>query len=374
MRPLAAIRLFKKVRFLAGGLGIATLLLAGSASAAAVQSAEAPGEASSSRSQSAEAPGEASSSRSQGAEANRIVAVVNDEVVTQAELNRALVPVYFQLQATLGPEELAQEMENLKKRVLQQIIDEHLMLQEARHPRPVEVSKGKVGTPPVIIASDEEVDKMLQETRAHFPNEEGFQEALQQQGVTVEDLKDRFRDQGIIQKLISREVRSRVSVSPAEITAYYEGHREEFVTAPAVQVATLLIRPRDGADVPRAFARAQEIQKELAAGADFYETARKNSDGFNAQMGGRMGVLEKGKNIQEIDDVLFKLKAGEISPVVKTPAGFHLFLIESVRPSHQATLEEVKGDLRYKLLNQKGAQRYQQWIAKLRSEAYITLK
>lgn len=319
-------------------------------------------------------PSLASAATVGSADANRIVAVVNDEVVTQAELNRALVPVYFQLQATLGPEELAQEMENLKKRVLQQIVDEHLMLQEARHPRPVEVSKGKVGTPPVITASDEEVDKMLQETRERFSSEEEFQNALSQQGVTAQDLRDRFRDQAIIQKLISREVRSRLSVSPAEITSYYETHREEFIAAPAVQVATLLIRPRDAADVPRAFARAQEIQKELKGGADFYETARKNSDGFNAQMGGRIGVLEKGKNLKEIDEVLFELKAGEISPIVKTPAGFHLFLIESVQPSHQATLEEVKGDLRYKLLNQKGSERYEQWIAKLRSESYITLK
>lgn len=307
-------------------------------------------------------------------DANRIVAVVNDEVVTQAELNRALVPAYFQLQATLGPEELAKEMGNLKQRILEQIVDERLMLQEARHPRPVEVSKGKIGTPPVITASEDEVENLLKESRARFPDEEAFQETLSQQGVTLEDLKERFRDQAVIQKLISREVRSRVSVSPAEITAYYESHKEEFVTPPAAQVATLLIRPKDTADVPQAFARAQDLQKQLEKGADFYETAKKNSDGFNAQMGGRMGYLEKGKNLKEIDGILFNLKAGEISPIIKTSAGFHLFLVESVRPAHQATLDEVTVDLKYKLLSQKGAGRYSQWIAKLRAESYITMK
>lgn len=308
------------------------------------------------------------------ADANRIVAVVNEEVITQAELNRALVPAYLQLQATLGPEELAREMEGLKRRVLEQIIDERLMLQEARQPRPVEVSKGKVGTPPVITASEEEVEEMLGEIRGRFTQEGEFQEALEQQGVTLEDLRARFQDQVVIQKLISREVRSRLTVSPAEITAYYEAHKEEFVVPPAAQVATIFIRPQDPPGHPRALARAQEIHKKLREGADFHEMALEHSDGFNAKMGGRMGYLEKGKNLQEIDDVLFSIKAGEISPVIKTPAGFHIFLVESVRPPHQATLEEVKGDVRYTLLNQKGSEQYRLWIAKLRAEAYITLK
>lgn len=307
-------------------------------------------------------------------DANRIVAVVNDEIVTQSELNRALVPVYLQLQATLSPEELSQEMEKLRRHVLDQIIDEKLMLQEAKNPRPVELAKGRIGTPPALTASEAEVEEMLQEAQARFPMPEAFEEALGQSGITLEELKERFQDQVIIQKLVGREVRSRVSVSPAEVTAYYESHKQEFVTAPAAQVATLVIRPKETVDIPRAFSQAQDLHRQISAGADFYELARKYSDGFNAQMGGRMGYLEKGKNLKEIDDVIFHLKAGEISPVIKTPAGFHLFRVESVRPSHQATLEEAQTQIKYKLGSQKSAQRYQQWIAKLRAESYITLK
>ena len=308
------------------------------------------------------------------ADANRIVAVVNDEVITQAELNRALVPVYLQLQATLSPEELSQKMDSLKKQVLDQIVDEKLMLQEANHPRPVEVGKGKIGTPPTIAVSDREIDSMLQDTRSRFPNPEAFDEALSQQGLTLEDLKSRFRDQIVMQKLVGREIRSRVAVSPAEITAYYEAHREEFVTPPAVQVATLVIRPKDGTDIPRALAQAHHLQTQLAQGADFYELARKYSDGFNAQMGGRIGFLEKGKSLKEVDEALFKLKTGEITPVIKTPAGFQIFRAEAIRPSKQTTLEEAQTEIKYHLLSQKSAQRYQEWIVKLRSESYITLK
>jgi parvulin-like peptidyl-prolyl isomerase len=305
---------------------------------------------------------------------NRIVAIVNNEVITQAELNRALIPAYFQLQATLAPEELSKEMEKLKKSILGQIIDEHIMLQMARDPQPVEVSKGKIGTPPVIEVSDSDVQEMVDDAKGRFEKPDEFYEVLKQQGITEADLKSRFRDQIMIQRLIGREIRSRITVSPTEVTEYYESHKEEFVTPEAVQVATILIRPKDNADYGRAYSQAQDLYKELGKGADFYETARKYSDGFNAQMGGRIGFVERGKTRKEIEQVLFSLTAGKISPVIKTPAGFQIFLVEAVRPAQQATLAEAQTDIQSHLYQKKTMARYQDWIARLRADAYITIK
>ena len=295
-------------------------------------------------------------------------------MITQAELHRALLPIYLQMQTSLGPEDLSKQMDEVKQRVLQQLIDEHLMLQEARSPRPIEVAKGKIGTPPVIEVSDREVEELLTNTKSKFSGPEEFAAALSEQGLTEEDLKSRFKDQIAIQKLIGREIRSRLTVSPAEVTAYYEAHKADFVKPPAVQVATLLIRPKDNLDVNRAYAQAQEIHKQLGAGADFYDLAKRFSDGFNAQMGGRIGLLEKGKNRKEIDSVMFDLKAGQISPIIKTASGFHIFLIESVQPPHQPSLDEAQNDIQDRILNEKGASRYGEWIAKLRSDSYISVK
>lgn len=305
---------------------------------------------------------------------NKIVAVVNDEVITQSELHRALVPVYLQMQASMGPEDLSRQMDEVKGKVLQQLIDERLMLQEARSPRPVEVSKGRIGTPPVIEASDEEVEEMLKETREKFASPDEFETALQEQGLAVEELRLRFRDQIIIHKLVGREIRSRLSVSPSEVTAYYEAHRKEFITPQAVEVATLLIRPKDNLDVSRAYEQAKDLHRQLGQGADFYDLAKRFSDGFNPSMGGRIGLLEKGKNRKEIDSVLFDLKAGQISPVIKTPSGFHIFKIESTRPARQAELSEMQNEIQSRLLNEKGADRYQDWLVKLRSDSYISVK
>lgn len=308
------------------------------------------------------------------ADDNRIVAVVNDEVITQAHLNRALAPVYLQMQAALGPEELNEQMKGVREKVLDQLIEERLMLQEALHPREVEVAKGRIGVPKAIEVPAREVDEMVAESRAKFQSEQEFTEALAAQGLGVDDLRARFKDQITIQKLINREIRSRVVISPTEVTQYYEEHRQEFVTPPAVQVATILVRPKDSLDIARCYALAQDLHRQLLGGADFYELAKRHSDGFNAQMGGRMGTIEKGKSRKEIDEVLFKLKAGEISPVVKTVAGFHLFLVEALRPARQGELHEVQSDILYMLRNQRGSVRYQEWMKRLRADSYIALK
>ena len=302
------------------------------------------------------------------------MAIVNDEAITEAELYRALAPAYLQMQASLEPEELSRQFGDLKRKVLQELVDERLMLQEAKNPRPVEVVKGKIGSPPPISVSEEDVEEMLNDAKKRFETPQEFGEALQQQGITLDELKLRFRDQITIQKLIGRQIRSRLTVSPAEITAYYQTHQEDFKSPLAVQVATLLIRPKDDSQWNRAYAQAQELKRQLDKGADFYDLARRYSDGFNPQMGGRIGFLEKGKNRKEIDNVLFDLKVGQVSPVIRTPLGFHLFLIESVRPARQADLQEAQTQIQNRLLQEKGASRYHEWISKLRSESYISIK
>lgn len=308
------------------------------------------------------------------AEEMRIVAVVNDEPITQAELDRAMAPLYFQLASDHSPEELAKKLPQLRAKTLEQLIEEKLMLQEAQHPHPVEVAKGKIGTPPVITASNLEVEEMVTDTQRRFASAEEFTRALAERGLTMEDLKTRYRDQVTVEKLIDREIRSRIAVSPSEVTTYYSTHAQEFEAPMAVQAAVILILPKDPSDASRAQELAQDLRKQISAGADFYELASRYSDGPNAKMGGRVGFIEKGKTLKEIDQVLFTLKAGEISPVIYTAAGFNLFKVESIRPVRRLTLEEAQGTIQRVLQQEKSADRYKEWMGRLKANAYVSIK
>jgi len=274
----------------------------------------------------------------------------------------------------MSSEELEGKDQEIRGGVLRQLIEERLMLQEAQDPKPVEVSKGKIGTPPPITVSDEEINEAVADTTAQFPNSQSFLEALKEQGLTLDDLKDRYRTQITVQKLISREIRSRIAVSPTEVTAYYESHPKEFETALAVQVANILIKPRDTLDFKQARRLAEEVRSKIAGGSDFYDMAQRYSDGPNAKMGGRLGFMEQGKGLQPIDEALFKLQVGEVSPVIETEAGFHIFKVESIRPPRKAALEEVQGAIQERLFQQKTLERYQEWIAKLKANAYVQIQ
>lgn len=304
----------------------------------------------------------------------RIVAVVNDEAITQQDLNQAFLPIYLQMQSMYGPEEVAEKSKEITQQVLQQLIEERLMLQEARNPQPVEFAKGRIGTPPPVTASEEEVEEMLADTRSKFQSEEELNDALGEQGLTLEDLKARFRNQIIIQKLISRQLRSRITVSPAEVTAYYESHPQEFEIPVAVQSAVILIKPKGSFDLVQARDLAQRLAQQLRQGADFYDLAKRYSDGPNAKMGGRIGYLEKGSSVKEIGEVLFSLKEGEVSPLIQTAAGYHIFRAESIRPARRATLEEAKDPIQSRIFQEKTAVRYKEWITRLRAGAYISIK
>ena len=177
-----------------------------------------------------------------------------------------------------------------------------------------------------------------------------------------------------VQKLIDREIFSRVVISPTEVTTYYNAHAEEFETPAAVQAAVILIRPKDASDVSRAKGLASDLARQLSQGADFYELAKRYSDGPNPKMGGRVGFIEKGKTLKEIDKVLFTLKAGDLSPVVSTSGGFHIFRVESIRPAKRMTLEEAQGKIQRLLQNEKGSSRYKEWIDRLKGNAYISIR
>ncbi|MDP8261662.1 MAG: SurA N-terminal domain-containing protein, partial [Candidatus Kappaea frigidicola] len=110
-----------------------------------------------------------------------IVAVVNNEVVTQAELNAILLPLYTQYKSTYSDEELLMKIDEAKKNILYKLIEDKLILQEAH----------KIGMP----ATDEEVAERLEQIKSQFSSSEEFKSALASQGLTVVDLKEKYREQ-----------------------------------------------------------------------------------------------------------------------------------------------------------------------------------
>jgi len=305
---------------------------------------------------------------------NRIIAVVNNDVITTADVEQAMAPLYGQYQAVYRPDELPSRVQEAQQQIINLLIEERLMLQEARAPRPVEVAKGRWATPTLITVSDEELADAIAQAKGRFSSEAEFLQALQQHHMTLQDLEARYRDQMTIQRLVDREVRSRIAVAPSEITAYYQAHMDDYRSPEAVRLSNILIRVSGMWDDARAKAKAHDLWSALKAGATFAELARRHSEGPNADGGGMMGWIERGRLMPEIEQAVFAIEPGQLTPVVKSPLGYHIFRIEERRPAQTKPVAEVSGEIEDALYQEQYRQRYAEWIGRLKEHAYINVK
>jgi parvulin-like peptidyl-prolyl isomerase len=291
-----------------------------------------------------------------------IVAVVNNEVITQAELNTILLPIYSQYKATYSDEELLKKIDEAKKNILYQLIEDKLILQEAE----------KIG----VSATDEEVDERLQQIKSQFSSSDEFRDALASQGLTVVDLKEKYKEQIMIKKMVNREVRSRVSITPIEIALFYEKNKEDFKVPAQVKVMTIMVRKND--QDPEAntesLKKVKMIELKIAEGEDFAKLAREYSQDPSAVDGGDMGYISQGQMMKKIDEVIFSLKPGEISQTIETPVGYHIFKIVEVKEAGAESFDDARLEIENYLFQEKAKERFDEWMAGLKENAYISVK
>src|SRR5262249_4591737 len=151
------------------------------------------------------------------------------------------------------------------------------------------------------------------------------------QGMSFEDFKQGLRNNIITQQVISREVGSKVTISPDEEKRYYELNQKEFEGPEQVQIAEILIglpkddkgNPKeDQASVDAAKQKAESVLKEIKGGSKFSDAAKKYSDGPTADQGGDLGFFKRGTLAKELEDLTFGMRVGEVSDVVRTKQGW----------------------------------------------------
>ncbi|MFA6078780.1 MAG: peptidylprolyl isomerase [Candidatus Omnitrophota bacterium] len=291
---------------------------------------------------------------------DRIVAVVNNEVITQREIDGILEPIYEQYRSLYYGDELIKKLEEARQKVLDQLIEDRLILSEAKKLN-VEVEEAAV---------DARVDDMVR----RFPSREAFERALAQQDINLKDLRARYKEQIMVRRLIDHKVGSKISVSPPEIANFYDKHANEFVQPEQIKLSNILIRPKKNMTMDQAERLANEIESRLREGGSFEGLAMEYSEGPNASEGGSMGYVKKGDLLPAIEEVVFELKEGEVSPIIKTNLGFHIFKIDEKRERKVLELSEVRRDVEEAVFREKIKGRIKDWVDGLKKNAYIAYK
>ena len=296
--------------------------------------------------------------------ADRIVAVVNDEVITLSEWNGAFEPYRANVAASHTGAEREKVLAENRMILLNQMIDNLLIEQQSR----------KAG---IVIADEELMSAIKDLLRRRNISQDDLQKALDREGTTLEGYKKGVRDQLMRIKLLQREVKSRVSVSDEEIGAYYRKYREDYEGKETVRIRQILLPlPKEGDPAEKAKIRAdaEAIHKSLLSGEPFELLSARYSQGSAAAAGGDIGYIEKGMILHEVEEVAFSLPLNQISGVIESPVGFHIIQVIDRRGGGIKSIESVREQIREKIDQEKMEKKFDEWMGTLRSKSHIEIK
>ena len=275
------------------------------------------------------------------------VAWVNGQVLTRAEFERELARSLELPDGSTAP--TPDQLGALRRTVLQAGLDRLLFVQEA--------AKRGVEFPPA------EVEQRLQRMRADWPPEE-FEALLAQRHQTLDELRAELRAQLVQEKLFHELVYPRVAVTEEEIRAELDAHPELLQEPEQVHAAQIVVKELD---------QAKEIRAKLREGAKFADLARERSLSADAKDGGDLGWFPRGVMPPQFDAVAFSLGPGQISDVVTTDYGFHIFKLIERRPARKKDLASVRAEVERQLLRAKQEQAQTDFVTQLRSKADIRI-
>lgn len=250
--------------------------------------------------------------------------------------------------ATFGqlPPALERELPRVRRGVLERLIDRELMLAEA----------GRRGIRP----SPEELERALAPTREGMPAKE-LEATLTEAGTDRESWRRAAERDLAIEKL-QTAITAPATVGEQEIDAWIARHRDRRELPEEVRAAQLLVRSE---------AAAVEARRRIVGGTAFADVAREISLSPDADRGGDLGYFARGQMPPEFDEVVFSLPRGQLSEVVSSPYGFHLFLVTDRRPGRTRSDAEMRADVRTALLAGKREAAFRAWLADARAKARI---
>jgi peptidyl-prolyl cis-trans isomerase SurA len=293
---------------------------------------------------------------------DRVVARVNNEIVTQKQYDQQLADVRTQLARDYAGPELDAKVKEQSKNLLRDMIDQDLLVEKAKDDD---------------INVDTDVIKKLDEIRqsSKLDSLEELQKEVEKQGQVWEDFKDQIQRQLLMQEVIGREVGSQVnqSVSHQDARKYFQAHQEEFSSPGGVHLAEILISS-DKHKPDELEKRAQDALAEIKAGQKWQEVVKKYSDDDDsAKEGGDVGFFKDGTLNPTIAAATAKLDTGETSDLVKTRFGYQIFKVLERRSPGIPKFEEVETRVMNTIYDQKMQGALRKYLVELRSQSYVNV-
>ena len=295
---------------------------------------------------------------------DRIVAVVNSDIITLYDLNRALKPFAENIKA-LGypPEKERETLFQVRKDLLNQLIDSMLADQKVEQDQ--------------ISVDEREIDLAIERLKeARSMTDEQLREGLALQGLTIDEYREEMKEQILRSKLVNREVKSKIVVTREDIKSYYESHREKYRGEKKYYLWNVYIKLSADIDISEkvtAQNKMKAIEEKLKQGQSFESVVKELRDSSSDVQGTDLGLFLLAELSKPLRKAVEKMQAGEYSPVLDTDFGYQILYVQKIQETAEKTLEEVEFEIQRKLYEEFVDNKYQEWLDDLRARSHIRI-
>ncbi len=284
---------------------------------------------------------------------DRIVAIVNNDIITLSQLEKETRPYRERIAATdRSRADKEQMIQSLEQDILDKLIDRTLTRQEAARYQ--------------ISVSDADVLTAMENFKqTNNMDQEGLEKGLEAEGITLAQYQERIREDILQSMLINRAVRSKVVITQEDIAAYYEKNADAFQGEKKYHLRNILMDTKQG---------IQEVVAQLEKKhLTFPEAARQYSLASNADEGGDLGMFDVDNFSEIIQDAVLPLEKGEFSRVIQTGPRYQVIYVEDIQATGGKTLEQAADEIQDILYREQVEQKFADWITSLKKNAHIKI-
>jgi peptidyl-prolyl cis-trans isomerase SurA len=294
---------------------------------------------------------------------DRIIAVVNDEIITLYEFNAAFEPYLKNIENTYKGNDKGAVIKQTRDAFFRRMIDNILIEQEAK----------KTGVSASV--KDADVMAVLQDVIGRQKiSVQDFLKSLEKEGASIESVKKEIRSQIVRMRLLRREVKDKIIVSDDEIGEYYNKHRQEYEGKESVRMKQILLQLPPNADktvTKKMKDEALRLRGLIMSGESFDLLAAQYSQGPAAAQGGDIGFIERGTIIPEVEAVAFSLPVNQVSEVIESSIGFHIIKVVDKKGAGLKPIAMVREEIKAKIEDEKLDKKFDEWISSVRARSHI---
>ena len=292
-----------------------------------------------------------------------VVIDVDGSKLTHGQVETEIKRIIAVMKKQMPAGRLEQAKENARKQVLSDFTAKTLLTNEIKRLN--------------INASDAEVKEAEEQVKNDLPKGMTIEDLMKKNKITKEQMKEDLRFRIKISKLVMTQMSGKSKPTDKEMNDFYQKNRDKFKMPEAVHVRHILVAKAAGDDdkvKAEKKAKAEDLQRQLLAGANFAEIAKKNSDCPSKETGGDLGVFTRGEMVKQFENAAFSQEVNAIGPVVETEYGFHIIqVLERHAPKALALDDRMKGNISAFLEQQKQQEAFEAILKKLRAKAKITV-